>query len=184
MSDLRSLAETAGFFGVSQPTIRRWIDGGCPVAEKGSNGVAYKLDLHAVAAWRSDQRAAEDAAEQARSERDAQLRLQLLGSDALTVQPDAPALTAKQRADALAAEVARTKLAQLRRELVSAEETALLLSDALATIKARLRQLPDVLAGEMHLAEAQVVRMGDLIDEALSDAADAVERLAADAPAP
>jgi phage terminase Nu1 subunit (DNA packaging protein) len=184
VSDLRSLAETAAFFGVSQPTVRRWIEGGCPVAEKGSNGVAYKLDLHAVAAWRADQRQAEDAAERERADRDAQLRLELLGADALTVQPDAAALTARQRADALAAEVARTKLAQMRRELVSAEGVALLLSDALSTLKTRIRQIPDVLGAELALTDTQTTRIAELLDEALADAADALEKLSTDEAAP
>lgn len=183
MADLRSLADTATFFGVSQPTVRRWIDAGCPVAEKGSNGVAYQLDLAAVAAWRRDQDAAADAEAQARAERDAQLRLELLGPEALTVQPDAPALTARQRADALQAEFARTRLATMRRELVPAEPMALALSEVLALLKQRLRQIPDALAPELGLTDAQSSRMLLLIDDALNDAADAIEALIPDEPA-
>ena len=183
MSDLRSLAETAAWFQVSQPTLRRWIDAGCPVAEKGSNGVAYKLDIRAVHDWREGQRQAEDEAERARAERDAQLRLELLGSEALTVGADVAALSPKQRADALQAEVARTKLAQMRRELVPAEPLALLLSEALAALKTRLRQIPDVAAADLRLDQHQADRLTTLIDEALQDAADALERLAEDVPA-
>lgn len=181
MSDLRSLADVAAFFGVSQPTVRRWIDAGCPVAERGSSGVAYKLDLRGVSAWRQDQQRAEDEAQQARAERDAQLRLELLGADALTVQPDAAALSHRQRADALQAEVARTKLAQMRRELLPAEETALALAEALGLLKTRLRQIPDLIAPELGLTDAQVARVSDLVDEALGDCADALEGLTADA---
>jgi phage terminase Nu1 subunit (DNA packaging protein) len=174
VADLRSLSDAATFFAVSQPTLRRWLDAGCPVAEKGSNGVAYKLDLHAVAAWRRGQQDAEDEAERARAERDAQLRLELLGPEALTVEADGATLTPKQRADALAAEVARTKLAQLRRELVSAPDLALLLSDVMATLKTRLRQIPDVVAPDLGLTTAQSDRLGELVAVALNDAVDAV----------
>lgn len=183
VSDLRSLADTAAFFAVSQPTMRRWIDAGCPVAEKGASGVAYKLDLRAVAAWRADQREAEDSAATARAERDAQLRLDLLGPDALTVETGAAALTPKQRADALAAEVARTKLAILRREQVPAEPVKLLLAEAFALLKTRLRQIPDVLAPEIGLTETQANRAAEMIDDALADTADALENLV-DAAAP
>ncbi len=182
MSDLRSLADTAAFFSVSQPTLRRWIDSGCPVAEKGASGVAYKLDLHAVAAWRADQRSAEDTAALARAERDAQLRMELLGPDALTVQPEGEALTPKQRADALAAEVARTRLAQMRRELVNAEEFRLLLSDLLALVKTRFRQAPDMLAAQMGLTEPQIAVFAEFVDEILNDTTDTAERFLSDGP--
>lgn len=180
MSDLRSLGETASFFAVSVPTLRRWIEGGCPVAERGSSGVAYKLDLRAVAEWRRGQREADAEAERQRAERDAQLRLELLGDQALTVQ-DGEALTPRQRADALQEELARTRLAVLRRELTSAEEMKLDLGDALAMLKTRLRQIPDVVAPDIGLSEPQAARLGDLIDEALNDAADALEAAFSDA---
>lgn len=182
MTDLRSLADTAAFFSVSQPTVRRWIDSGCPVAEKGASGVAYKLDLHAVAAWRAEQRSAEDTAALQRAERDAQLRMELLGPDALTVQPDGEALTPKQRADALAAEVARTRLAQMRRELVNAEEVQLQVSDVLAMVKTRIRQAPDMLAAQLGLSEPQIALLAEALDEILNDATDAVERFLTDGP--
>ncbi len=183
MDDLRSLAETAAFFGVSQPTVKRWIDAGCPVAEKGSNGIAYQMDLAAVAGWRRDQDVQAEADAQARAERDAQLRLELLGPHALTVDPDAPALSPRQRADALQAEVSRTRLGAMRRELVPAEPMALALSEVLALLKQRLRQLPDALAPELGLSESQSARMLDLVDDALNDTADAIEALLTDDPA-
>lgn len=183
MADLRSLAETATFFRVSQPTVRRWIEAGCPVSSKGANGVAYQLDLAAVTAWRRDQDLAADAEAQARAERDAQLRLELLGPQALTVETDGAALTARQRADALQAEVARTRLGAMRRELVPAEPMALALSETLGLLKARLRQIPDALAPELGLNETQASRMLALIDDSLNDTADAIEALLTDEPA-
>jgi phage terminase Nu1 subunit (DNA packaging protein) len=181
VTDLRSLADTAAFFEVSQPTVRRWIDAGCPVAERGSNGIAYKLDLTAVAAWRQGQRQAETEAEQARLDRDAQLRLQLLGPAALTAQADAPALSPSQRAAALAEEVYRTKLAQLRGELVQAELMKLRGAEYLSLFRARLRQLPDLLGSELALTEHQVLRIADLVDDMLHETCDALEALPTDA---
>jgi phage terminase Nu1 subunit (DNA packaging protein) len=184
VADLRSLAEAATFFGVSQPTVRKWIETGCPVAEKGASGVAYKLDLRAVAEWRDGERRAEEDAERLKAERDSQLRLELLGGQALTIDEGNASLSPRARADALQAEVAATKLAQLRRSLVEAEPMKLYLSEVLATLKTRLRQIPDTAAPEMGLTDAQQVRLGELIDDALNDTADALETLTADAPAP
>jgi phage terminase Nu1 subunit (DNA packaging protein) len=178
--ELRSLAETATFFGVSQPTVRRWIDAGCPVAERGSSGVAYKLDLAAVATWRKGVQQAESEAERLRAKRDAQLRLQLLGDDALTASADGEALTPRARADALQAEVARTKLAQLRRELVPAEPLSIKAAEVMARLKTRLRQIPDSAAPEIGLVEGQAIRLAELIDEALTDAADDLEAMLLD----
>jgi phage terminase Nu1 subunit (DNA packaging protein) len=180
VTDLRSLADTAAFFSVSQPTVRRWIEAGCPVAEKGSSGTAYKMDLSAVANWRAGQRQAEDLAAQTRAERDAQLRLELLGDEALTANDDAAALTWRQRTEALQGEVARTKLAQLRRELVAAEPVSLQAAEIMAQLKTRLRQIPDVAAPELSLTETQSGRLAALIDDALTDAADALEAMLTD----
>jgi phage terminase Nu1 subunit (DNA packaging protein) len=177
VSDLRSLSETASFFSVSQPTIRRWIDAGCPVAEKGASGVAYKLDLQAVARWRHGQREAEDAATTFRAERDAQLRLELLGDDALTVAPGSVALTPRQRADALLAEVTAQKLAILRQAHVEADPLKLLLAEAFATCKTRIRQIPDIIAPEVNLTDPQATRLAEALDDALNDLADALETL-------
>lgn len=175
-ADLRGLAEAASFFGVSQPTLKRWIDAGAPVAERGSNGVSYRLSLRAIADWRRGQAEAETAEAEERAARDAQLRLELLGGTALTAgDAGAAALTPAQRAAALQEEVARTKLAQLRRELVPAEEEALALGETLAALKTRLRQIPDVAAPELGLDAAGMGRLAALIDDALAETADAIE---------
>ena len=181
MDDLRSLTEAAAFFAVSPPTVRRWIDGGCPVAQAGSNGVAYRLSLRDVAAWRAAQHGEAEAAAATRAERDAQLRLELLGPEALTVEPGAPALTPKQRADALAAEVSRTKLAQLRGELVMAEPLKLTIAETLSLLRSRLRQIPDTLGPEIGMTEPQQSRLAQIIDEALNDTADQIEASLSDA---
>lgn len=48
-----NLGEMARLAGVSEPTLRRWVQEKCPVEERGANGVAYKFDPDAVKAWRA-----------------------------------------------------------------------------------------------------------------------------------
>jgi phage terminase Nu1 subunit (DNA packaging protein) len=45
-------AEVALWFGVSLPAVDGWIRRGCPVVQRGARGVAWVLDLLAVAEWR------------------------------------------------------------------------------------------------------------------------------------
>ena len=80
--------------------------------------MAYKFDLHKVAAWRRDRDDADAKAAEERRERDVQLKLELLGDDALADEGDGP-MTPRQRAEYLRAELDRVKLAKHRRELVS-----------------------------------------------------------------
>lgn len=184
-TDLRSLAETAAFFGVSHPTLKRWLDAGAPIAERGSNGVPYQLSLQALAEWRRGQKDAETEEAAQKAERNNQLRLELLGGAALTGAGQLEvALSPVQRAAALAEEVSRTRLAQLRRELVPAEDMALALGVVLAELKTRLRQIADVAAPELGLAEAQQARLAEIVDEALGDCADRLAEVMSDAAPP
>lgn len=175
-SNWRTLEETAHFFGVTQPTARSWIRHGCPVEEEGGNGRAYQLDLAKVAAWRQALEAEKVKAEEGKAERDSQLRLELLGGDALTAGDGGAArpMTAKERADFTTAEVARVKLAQLRGELVNAEAAQLEVTRAVATLRDQIRTLPDVLAGRLNLDDATVNELARTLDDWLTDLADAI----------
>lgn len=53
-------AQLAEVFGVSLPTVDRWVTAGCPVVQRGSRGVEWQFDTSAVAKWRQD-RAVQDA---------------------------------------------------------------------------------------------------------------------------
>src|SRR5579883_1132301 len=52
-------AELARVFGVSAPTVDRWIVDGCPIVKGGSNGVAYEFDTDQVKDLK-DRREADD----------------------------------------------------------------------------------------------------------------------------
>ena len=57
-AEVRLLKDTAGFFRVSEPTVRGWIDEGCPAVERSSNGVSDKLNLNEAHAWREARKVA------------------------------------------------------------------------------------------------------------------------------
>lgn len=180
-ANYRGLEETARFFDVSVPTLRAWIADGCPVVERGGNGVAYKLDLMQVAQWKKarDDDAAREAAE--KLARDQQLKLELLGPDTLA-RDDEAGLSKAEQAAALAAEVSRTRLAQLRRELVPADEAKLKVTEAFGHLRDRLRAMPDQIASELGLGEQQVERMLDMIDDYLDDVATSLQDMDQGAP--
>jgi len=169
--EIRSLREAATFFEVSTPTVQGWIRDGCPIVEGGRPGVAYKLDLKEVVDWRRDRADAEVKAAEERRERDAQLKLELLGDDAIADDGDGP-MTPKQRADYLRAELDRVKLAVQRRELVPADEIIEALTDAQALARERIRGIPDAIAERLGLTEDDTAGVLDLIDEILDDLAD------------
>ena len=81
----RNLEEAAAHFGVSVPTLRRWLARGAPVVCQGGNGVAYRIDLQAMAVsqkeWTAAAARAREECDERRAERDSKLQLELLGPD-------------------------------------------------------------------------------------------------------
>lgn len=49
-------ADCAQFFGVTLPTIDKWIRDGMPIVQRGSQGISWVIDLHAAAKWRYEAR--------------------------------------------------------------------------------------------------------------------------------
>lgn len=54
-------AALADHFGVSLPTVDRWIKDGMPVKQRGARGIEWKFDLAACIAWWGDRRARDAA---------------------------------------------------------------------------------------------------------------------------
>lgn len=182
VDDVRNLEQTAQFFGVSVPTVRGWIAepcNPCPVVERGANGVAYKLSLRAVHAWRQGVVTSQAEEVQRRAEQDAQLRFDLLGPGALSgkVELGAGVLTPKQRGEAIQAELAAVRLAQQRRELVQADGMQIALASAFTRIGMTIRSLPERLQRELGLADRDAVVMSAAVDDVLGALADELEDL-------
>jgi phage terminase Nu1 subunit (DNA packaging protein) len=175
--DLRTQEETARFFGVSVPTVKRWIADGCPVVEKGSNGVAYRLSLRAVADWRKAREEAERAAEEAKAAADAQLAMELLGGDAVA-EPTA-GLSGRQKGELIRAELDAIRLGRERGELVRFEDARSHIARAGHQLTTAVRTLPDALAGEFGWSEEVTAKVVTYVDNVLNDFADALDGLAA-----
>lgn len=175
LDSVRNLEETAEFFGVSVPTVRSWIREKCPVVDRGSNGVAYKLDLREVAAWREERAEADRRADAARRAADEQLAMELLGDD--MIRPDgAGAMSPRQIRELADAQKSLLLVEQQRGALVKAEELAILLSGLFRRLADRLRLLPDELERAHGLDADQAATIADRIDDALNDLADEIER--------
>lgn len=74
-------AELARIFGVSEPTVSKWIADGVPIETKGDNGVAYEFDPEKVKAWKDER---EERARQAEADREreiSRMQSELFGAD-------------------------------------------------------------------------------------------------------
>lgn len=170
VDDVRSLEETARFFRVSVPTMRRWIADGCPVMEKGSSGQAYKLRLRAVAAWRNEQEASAAAEEEEKAAVNAQLALELLGGVS-AADPETVGLTPKQRDAIVLAELNAIKLGIARKEWVRFETGRSYVARAFQQLRARIRSIPDRLAIKFGWTEDVTAAFLEELDLALDDCA-------------
>lgn len=171
--DERSLEEVAAFFDKSEPTVRDWImKGGCPVVQRGGRGVAYKLSLRAVAAWLDEARQRQRAEVDRKRATDEQLRMELLGADGSALPELAPGLSPRETAEALAAEVNRTKLAEMRGDLVRASGIEAAIAEAFKLFQEGVRLIPERLAEQFQMADDQADALLEGLDgelDALSD---------------
>lgn len=177
-AEIRGLEETAAFFEISVPTLKKMIgQEGFPIVEKGGNGKAYKLDLIAVDAWLKNREEEQEKLDAERAAKDAQLKLELLGKDQLPDPGGEGHLTAAQREAALKAEIAKINLAKLRRSLVPADEMQFKIMEMFKEIRDRMRLLPDDMARDVGLGEDDAAAMLTMIDEFLNDLADRYEKM-------
>ncbi|WP_156816334.1 DUF1441 family protein [Oceanibaculum indicum] len=180
--DVRSLREAALFFGVTAKTMSDWIRlQGCPVVKGGQPGVAYEVSLRQVAAWRDGLEAEAKAKEEAKAEADAQLKMELLGTGAL-IDGDASGrpVSARDKKAWVEAEIARARLAEMRRELVPVEEIRAALVEAMGQLRNGLLALPDRIGEKLGLEEADIALIAEEIRASLSDLADQVEAMEGD----
>lgn len=175
---IRGLEETALLFRFSVPTIRTWIAKGCPVVQEGGQGRAYELDVRAVSDWLRACGYAAGVMDKRRQENDEQLRLELLGTDALDQPHDGSRrMSPTMKKELLQAEVASVKLAEKRRQLVSADAVLLEWTRSNSMMRDRLRQLPDMLQRQFGLSDEQTTAAMDVIDDTLAEVAGALEVL-------
>lgn len=145
-------AETAAHMGVSVTTLDRYVREGCPVVQRGSRGVEWAFDLPDVVRWYGNKRAAETASDAPTDIEAVELR---------TAQAE---MSIKELA-----------LAKARGEVASIREFELVQSKAMASIQARVMNVPQRVVMQL-LGETDETKFKDVLAnelrEALESAAD------------
>lgn len=134
--------EAAKVFRISEPTLDRWIDDGCPVVEKGGHGRSYMIDLDQVEAWR--EKVLEEAAV-AQAEREKKLSEFQNQLDLDLGQNDEDQGRLKLTKEYYETEAKRMDLEIRRGGLVRAGDVEKVFLDVFGMLSERLQSLPDYL---------------------------------------
>lgn len=167
--------DTATFFKVSEPTVDRWIADGCPVAERGGNGVAYQFDVYQVQAWRAERAAEEHEADEEKRRQISEAQINLFGDRHAddVLDPMSPAAQKVM----LEAQLRRVQLGRERGTLLVAAELKLPLAGALQSLRDQLRAMPETIGRQHGLADPVVVAIAASVDNALDELVDKISRL-------
>lgn len=165
-------AQLARAMGVTPPTIDNWIADGMPVAEKGSNGRAYKFDLLACQSWRAgeEHRTAEEKRRQENLVRNQQL--DLVGGD---LGGSEMAMSPAKRRELWDEQAAWMRVAKERRELVPRAEVRERYEEAFKFLGHALQGLPDVLSRRCGLSPEALVEVQRTVDAWQADLARTME---------
>lgn len=148
-----SRAELADIFGVTPPTVDRWVSQGCPVAKEGGRGRAYEFNTADVREWR-DQVIRDDARSTEQASKSELLRREL----------------------AAKTELAELKLAKEKQLVAPVKDMLRAMTLANAKVRASLRTLSDriprMIVGDTDEARIKAVLKSE-IDQALKSLATA-----------
>lgn len=146
-------AGTAEFFGVSLPTIDKWLRDGMPYIQRGAPRIPWVIDLHAAAKWRYEAR---------------------LPSGELDPETLPPA----ERKLWYDGETRRRELQERDRHLIPDGEVEQTIATAFATVSQSVLALPDQLERRAGLTPAQSDAVQSAVHESLNDLADRLANLA------
>ena len=146
-------AELAAWFEVSLPTIEAWIRKGMPIAQRGSRGVPWVIDLLEVAEWRFSGRADNDG------------------------EIDPERLSPSDRKAWYEGEARRRDLQERDRELIPAIEVEQAIRTAFAAIGQSLRSIPDNLERRVGISPAVAEQIEEMLDEEMTALADRLANL-------
>lgn len=146
-----SRAELADIFGVTPPTVDKWVSQGCHVAKEGGRGRAYEFNTASVREWR-DQLIRDDAKSTASASEAELLRRQL----------------------AAQTELAELKLAEAKKLVAPVDQMRKAISLANAAVRQQMRNIADrvprMIVGETDEARIKRVLKAE-IDQALTSLA-------------
>ncbi len=137
-------SDAAEFFGVSLPTINAWLARGCPVLQRGSRGVAWRLDLRDIAEWYFKPAIQEDEE---------------------PFDPEAAGVSPKDRKDWYDSEKKKRELEIIDGLHVPSGEYELEISRVIKSMANFIEILPDRLEREAGLDPKQVIKVQNITDK-------------------
>ena len=146
-------AGTAEFFGVSLPTIDKWMRDGMPYLQRGAPRVPWQIDLHAAAKWRYEAR---------------------LPSG----QIDPETLPPAERKLWYDGETRRRELQVRDRELIPESEVEQTVATAFSAVAQSMLALPDQLERRAGLTPAQSEIVQAAVHETLTELSERLSALA------
>lgn len=162
--------EIAQALNTTVNTVAKWIkQDGMPVAQAGGNGRPYVLRLSHCWAWRRAREAEIDLRSRHNKAQVAALQASFLG---LEVNDPQAEMTPQQRKEAAMADIAWSKAAHMRRQLVPLGDVVDLYESIARIVRDGIEAMPDRLERELSLKPEQVqavVRAGADILRAMTD---------------
>ncbi|RSV44403.1 hypothetical protein CA234_03030 [Sphingomonas sp. ABOLE] len=184
MSDalIVSLDEFAELCGVSSVTMRTHLrdlgrDGGDLPAwliERGDRGRNYKIDAEGGVRWWQARRDAEDQGNAERAQRMQQLRLDTIGDAA--DEPEALALSGKQRREEYAAAQEAIKYRKLMGQLVEKAPLQRVLTNATVELRKQLQRVAPEAAIKLGLSADQARDLDGIIERAVAQFVATIEK--------
>lgn len=148
-----SKVDVAAFFEVTPAAVDGWIRRGCPVVQRGTQGVPWVMDLLEVARWR--------------------LVGETTGGD---VDPES--LSPAERKAWYEGEARRRELAEKARELIPAADVEQAVATAYAAIAQGVRAIPDNLERRHGIEPAVAERVEEALHAEMDALADRLAMLA------
>ncbi|PTX38711.1 DNA packaging protein Nu1 [Gemmobacter caeni] len=165
--------EIAQALNTTVTTVAKWIkQDGMPVVQAGGNGKAYVLRLSHCWAWRRAREADQDLRARHNKAQVVALQASFLG---LEMDDPQASMTPQQRREAAMADIAWSKAAHMRRQLVPLADVVDLYEAIAKIVRDGLEALPDRLERELSLKPDQVSDVSRAGADILRAMADRIE---------
>ena len=165
--------EIAQALGTSVNTVSKWIrQEGMPVAQQGKNGMPYVLRLSHCYAWRKAREAEADLRSKHNKQQVAAMQASFLG---LEVDDPQAVMSPAQRRETAMADIAWSKAAHMRRQLVPLADVLDLYDAILQIVREGLKAMPDLLEREIGLKPEQVSSVVRICDDVLNKMAERID---------
>ncbi|MCB5412387.1 DUF1441 family protein [Pseudogemmobacter faecipullorum] len=165
--------EIAQALNTSVNTVAKWIrQDGMPVAQQGGNGKAYVLRLSHCWAWLKAREAEADLRNRHNKQQVAALQASFLGME---VNDPQAAMTPAQRRETALADIAWSKAAHMRRQLVPLSDVLDLYEGVLQIVRDGLKAMPDLLEREIALRPDQVGAVVRICDDVLNKMSERID---------